>query len=70
MTITTAERIAATAAAKPYAMRQQALAWANAKRRDRSVPSDLRARASAVAATLQADMAERDRAAAAAFASR
>ena len=65
-----AERIAEPAASKPEALRHQAYAWARTKARDLKTPADLRVRAAAVARTLHADMAERDRRALAAFSSR
>ena len=70
MTLVEAERIAATAAAKPYAMRQGALTWAKAKRRDRTVSAETRARAAAVVDALHADMTRRDGTAGTALASR
>ena len=66
MTLARAEAIATTAAAKPFALRQAALTWARAAGRT-AVTRELRARANAVAVTLHADMAERDRRAAAEF---
>ncbi len=69
MDLRTAERIAATVAAKPFPLRQAALTWARTKGRDRTATRELRARAGAVADAIHSDMAERDRRAAAEFAS-
>ena len=70
MNLRTAERVATAVDAKPFALRQSALIWAKVKGRDAASPRDIRARAQAVADTIHADMAARDRANAAAYASR
>ncbi len=70
MDLRTAERIAATASAKPFPLRQAALTWARIARRDGAATREQRTRAAAVADAIHTDMAERDRRAAAEFAAR